>query len=288
MSKQIKPTLQHQDFDKILKKTFNRIYESLIHKLLKFEHYEAIKLPNSYSRTKEKHLDFVVKVTDNAIYPYIAHIEFQTKSEKNMDKRMLGYYCDLYWEFDFEIIQYVIYLGEKKHNMTTDIHTKNLKYTYEIISLNELDVNNFLESNLPNELILAILCKYEKKEAPKIIESILQKLQKITQNGRELYEFTTDLEILSELRKLQFETKNQVDKMPIAYDLKKDPRFLEGKLEGKLEGQKEGQYKKARVAVINLLKTKTLSIEQIAQVLEVSIDFVKAIQEELTKNPYLR
>ena len=78
---------------------------------------------------------------------------------------------------------------------------------------------------------MAILCKYDKKDSPEIIRQILEKLIKNVKNERELHEYTTDLEILSGLCKLQFETKKQVDKMPITYDLTKDPRFFEGKLE---------------------------------------------------------
>ena len=72
--------------------------------------------------------------------------------------------------------------------------------------------------------------------------------------------------------------------MPIAYDLTKDLRFIEGKQ----EGEQVGEQKKARTAVINLLKDKVLSIEQIARVLEVSLDFVKKIQDELKNNPNLK
>lgn len=146
--------------------------------------------------------------------------------------------------------------------------------------MKDIDAKIFLESNNPHELILAILCKYEKKDAPEIIHQILEKLLKITENERELYEYTTDLEILSNLRNLQIVTKKQIDKMPIIYDLKKDLRYKEGKI--------EGETNKAHIAIINMLKLNTLSIKQIASVLEVPLDFVKKVQAELAKNPNLK
>ena len=35
---------QHQDFDKVLKKTFNRVYESLIHSLLGLDLSNTVKI----------------------------------------------------------------------------------------------------------------------------------------------------------------------------------------------------------------------------------------------------
>ncbi len=218
MSKRIskidaKPTehRQHQDFDNILKKTFRRVYQSIIQKLLNLDLKNTVKLPTTFSRTKEKRPDFAVKVSPQNENPYIVHVEFQGLSEKNMHKRMLSYHSDIFWEYDLDIIQYVIYLGEGQHNMINDIQKINLRYHYTIIALNEIDANIFLNSDNPHELILAILCKYDKKDSPEIIRQILDNLMKIVKNERELHEYTTDLEILSGLRKLQSETKKQIE-----------------------------------------------------------------------------
>lgn len=92
------------------------------------------------------------------------------------------------------------------------------------------------------------------------------------------------MEILSGLRKLQSQTKNQIDKMPITYDLTKDLRFIEGEM----IGEQKGELKKARIATINLLKERLLSVDIIARVLDVPLAFVKKIQDELIKNPNLK
>ena len=114
-----------------------------------------------------------------------------------MDKRELGYYNDFLWEYNLEVIQYVIYLGPGTPTMKTEIDHKNLKYSYTVICMNEQEVDVFLNSENPHEIILAVLCKFEKKDAPKIIKKILAKLNAKAKNERQLYEFTTDLEILS-------------------------------------------------------------------------------------------
>ncbi len=278
---------QHQDFDKVLKKTFDRVYASLIQKLLGINLANTIKIPTTFSKTKEKRADFAVKVIDDDKKPHIVHVEFQGRKDEKMHIRQLGYYHDFLNEFGLEVLQYVIFMGSGQHKMADRIQHKNLDFSYKIISLNEIDAQIFLDSDNPHELILAILCHYEKNEAPNIIHQILEKLQLKAQNERELFEYTTDLEILSGLRKLQSQTKNQIDKMPITYDLTKDLRFIEGEQKGKIEGKIEGELKKARIATINLLKERLLSVDTLARVLDVPLAFVKKIQDELIKNPNL-
>lgn len=273
------PPNQHQDYDNVFKKTFSRVYQSIIHRLLGLDTRNAVKIPTSFSKTKEKRSDFAVKVSPLNKKPHIVHVEFQTENDKNMDKRELGYYCDYYAEYNLEIIQYLIYLGKGKLTMPTEIEHENLKFRYKIITMNEIDVELFLNSDDPHEVILAILCKYERKDAPKIIKQILEKLKAKAQNQNELQEFVTDLEILSGLRKLQPETKKQVQKMPIIYDLTKDIRFKEG-VE---EGEERGQRKKARTSAIRLLNQGVLTPAMIAEGLEIPLTLVLQIQKELAQ-----
>ena len=201
------PSKQHQDFDNVAKKTFSRVYQSIIHKVLGLDIKNAIKIPTSFSRTKEKRTDFAIKVSPPVGKPEIVHIEFQSKNDKNMDKRELGYFLDFYWEYDLEIVQYVIYLGSGASTMPTEITLPNINFRYKVITMNQVDVDLFLNSDNPHEVVLAVLCKYERKQAPKIIKQILEKLREKTQNERELHEYVTDLEILSNLRNLQRQTK---------------------------------------------------------------------------------
>ena len=286
MKKAIEPTQtkpkiqQHQDFDNVVKKTFSRVYQSIIHKLLGLDVKNTLKIPTSFSRTKEKRSDFAFKVSSPNKEPYIVHIEFQSDNDKNMDKRELGYYTDFYWEYNLEIVQYVIYLGKGKPTMPTEIKHPKLNFSYTVIAMNEIDVDLFLNSNNPHEIVLAVLCKYSRRQAPKIIKQILEKLREKTKNERDLNEYVTDLEILSSLRNLQAETKIQLEKMPVIYDLRKDIRFKEGKEEGKEE--------QARLATIRLLKKGLLSAVTIAEVQDVPLSFVLKIQEELEKNQNLK
>jgi predicted transposase/invertase (TIGR01784 family) len=295
-SKKKDPPKQHQDYDNVLKKSFTRIYQSIIHKLLGLDMRKTIKLPTSFSRTKEKRSDFAIKVSQPGKKSHITHVEFQSGNDKDMDKRELGYYNDYYWQYNLEIIQYVIFLGPGKPTMKAEINHQNLSFRYNIIVMNQIDVDLFLNSDNPHEIILAVLCKYTRKEAPKIIKQILEKLSAKAQNERDLHEYVTDLEILSGLRKLQSETKKQVQKMPVIYDLTKDIRFKEGvevgeergEARGEARGQALGALNKARNTAIRMLKQEEFSIVKIAELLDVPLDFVVQIQKELQRNPNLK
>ena len=141
-------------------------------------------------------------------------------------------------------------------------------------------VDLFLNSDNPHEIVLAVLCKYNRRQAPKIIKQILEKLRAKTKSERDLHEYVTDLEILSSLRNLQSETKKELEKMPVIYDLRKDIRFKEGK--------EEGREEQARFAIIRALKKGLLSPVAIAEMQDVPLSFVLKIQEELDKNPNLK
>ena len=89
-----------------------------------------------------------------------------------------------------------MYLGKGTPTMPTEIKHPKLNFSYTVIAMNEIDVDLFLNSDNPHEIVLAVLCKYTRRQAPKIIKQILEKLRKKTQNERELHEYVTDLEIL--------------------------------------------------------------------------------------------
>ena len=80
------------------------------------------------------------------------------------------------------------------------------------------------------------------------------------------------------------------------FEVAEEKAELRGRIEGKLEGEQigeqkgiiEGELKKARIGVINMLNLGIFSIEQIADVLDVSLDFVKNIQAESAENPNLK
>ncbi len=61
----------------------------------------------------------------------------------------------------------------------------------------------------------------------------------------------------------------------------------EGREEGREDGREEGEIKKARIAILNMLKMDMFPLEQIADILDVELDFVLNVREEWILNPLL-
>lgn len=86
------------------------------------------------------------------------------------------------------------------------------------------------------------------------------------------------MEIIAKLRKLHPLLIKIIDTMPIIFNLRKDPRFKEGRQ----EGRQEIALIKDQNFVINLLQKGIESIETIAEFADVDLSFV-----EKTKAAYL-
>ena len=72
--------------------------------------------------------------------------------------------------------------------------------------------------------------------------------------------------------------------MPIVYDLKKDIRFKEGVK----VGMEQSKLKKSRFFTIRFLKQGFLSAAEIAEGIDMPLDFVVKIQKALEHNPDLK
>ena len=68
--------------------------------------------------------------------------------------------------------------------------------------------------------------------------------------------------------------------MPITINLKKDPFYLEGKAEGIAEGKAEGMSLVKRNYVVNSRKNLNLTPEQIASIINDTVENVVAILKE--------
>jgi hypothetical protein len=168
-------------------------------------------------------------------------------------------------------LQIVVYIGEEEMTMKDHINTLDLTHKYHIISLKDIDANEFLNSSNPEEILLAILGKYDKSKAEDLIVRILTKLKDLVGSDLQLRKYLKQLEMLSKLRNLQAQTTKITEKMGVLYDMETDIRFLQGK---------EAQV---RLNVIGLLKMGVLSNLQIAQAFGVPVEFVNGVKKQHDK-----
>ncbi len=153
-----------------------------------------------------------------------------------------------------------------------------LQFKYQIINLCDCDYRTFLQTDTPEEVILAILGNFGKDKPQIAVKNVLEKLDSLNTKGLKREKSIKQLEILSKLRNLQQEIINQIKDMAFTYDLHSDIRFRQGVN----LGINQGEEKKAVAAIKNML-TSNFPLEQIASIVDVSYDFVKKIADSLKK-----
>ncbi|MBD0257546.1 MAG: hypothetical protein ICV83_17665, partial [Cytophagales bacterium] len=138
---------------------------------------------------------------------------------------------------------------------------------------------SLLDSQIPEEIILAILSDFNKHKPVEVIRQILSKLKGIGVDEITLRRYIRQLSILARLRNLTKETHKQIQNMGLTYNITEDYLYQEGITRGREEGREEEK----RGLIIEMLNDGTLTIEKIAALAKVSVEHVKQIEKELKK-----
>ena len=78
-----------------------------------------------------------------------------------------------------------------------------------------------------------------------------------------------------------------VSNIKTIFEVAEEKAELRGRQEGRQEGEAIGETKKARIAILNMLKMDMFPLEKIADILEVEFDFVLKVRDEWVLNPDL-
>jgi hypothetical protein len=264
---------QHQDYDKIFKEIMEGIFVKLVSNKLTIDLSNTKNLPNNLARTIEKKPDFLKGIcNEEGVITTGLQIDIQTLNDDDMDVRMLEY-KGIFIRVNkrLPLLQIVVYIGEEDMTMKDHINTLDLTHKYHIISLKDIDANEFLNSSNPEEILLAILGKYDKSKAEDLIVRILTKLKDLVGSDLQLRKYLKQLEMLSKLRNLQAQTTKITEKMGVLYDMETDIRFLQGK------------EAHAKQAIIRWLELGNNDMEQIAIIMGVPVEFVKEVKKQHDK-----
>ncbi len=269
-------------YDKILKANLEEIFIPITEKLLGISLANAEELPDAVQITLEREPDLLKKI-DNE---YILQVEFQTADDTTMSDRMLVYYSFLWSKYHLPIKQYVIYIGDKDELLMNDsIDNRNLIFHYQLLNMHDFDFEQFLNSDKPEEVILAILSDFHGEKPEKAVARILDKIHELSPQPLRFGRYARQLEVLSKLRNLQSVIIKYLEKMAIVYDIQTDIRFLQGKEQGIEQGIDKGVDKgmvlQKRKSIRAMVSSKLLTYEQIAAIEEVSLEFVKMIAFQL-------
>jgi hypothetical protein len=203
--------------------------------------------------------------------PFILHLEIQSGNDHGMLGRMQVYDALLYEKYGLSVQQYVLYIGLEKMKMPTSRQDGKKYFDYNLLDIRQFKVLDFLNSDIPELVILAILADFQSQKPEEIISAILTKLQKLAIQNLRLSKCIRQLEIIAKLRKLASQTLKQTTNMPIVIDITDDRFFKAGKAEAKRED------------IEGLLKFGKLNDKEIAEVLKVKLEDVLKIKKEMKK-----
>lgn len=263
---------QSSQYDKIFKENLEAVISSIMQNILEITAVSVEELPDDIQHTKERKPDVLKKVTDNQGDTFVLQIEFQVANDDEMVHRMLDYKAMLIRKYRLPIYQYVIFLGKGQPKMETHLTDVGLTFEYNLLAINSVDYKIFLKSNRPEEIVLSVLANFGQETSESALKDIISRLEETTSGDLALKRYFKQLRILAQLRKLEQKLKNIVmDSIAKYIDEKRDVAFL------------IGQEKTEERIVRNLLSKMSLTLEQIADIAGVSVDFVTSVQRQLTK-----
>jgi hypothetical protein len=266
-------------YDRIFKEDIEPIIQAFAERILKIKFEKTEEIKDKIQTTWEREGDFLKKlIYENPAQNCVLHIEFHVKDE-DISPWMLLTYGMIYYQFGLPVKQFVIFVGRKKApKMPSGTHHENCEHKFVVLNLRDFSYRLFIESEIPELVILAVLGDFEGEAAVKVIHEILKKLQSLRGDSVKLGKYLQQLEVLSKLRNLQPLTVKTIAAMPFIYDIESDLRYKQG-LEKGLE--------KAKIEfVLKLLAAGDFKLQQIADLANVDVDFVKKVQAASKKtNP---
>ena len=267
------------DFDRILKENFEALLPYLLRKVLGLELPKLEELKDKIQVTVEREMDNLKKVVHpDAQLDYGLHWEIQSADE-DMRRRNLLYYALFLEKYSMPLKQIVIYVGnsEPKKVLQNVLEMEGLRLEFQVLSLRQIPKELFLESNVPEEVVMAILCDFGSDKPEKIIRQILEHLQKLIGRLPRLGKYQKQLQTLARLRKLETQTKKEILTMPLHYEIETDGLYL--------EGVEKGANEVLRNFVIRMLQMGEFSKEKIASIAGVDINYVNEIEKSLLESP---
>ena len=225
----------------------------------------------------EREADFIVENTETG---EIYHVEFQSTNDSSMPIRMALYFYLILQNYGRAPKQYLVYVGQDKCTMPDHIEIEGSRHSYRVIDLKEdLDCEKLIESDYPNDWVLAVLCRIDREG--KALSRIFEKIKSL-KDRRVQQELITKLFILAGLRGMQILklVEREVDNMALVISPENNLYLKKLVERGREEGRREGEIKGIKKSILKLYTKKRLSPEEIAEILEVPLDLVREAIEE--------
>lgn len=223
------------NYDRIFKENIDSILLTLLKKLVGLDPPKLAPVDAKLQVTQEAEMDHIRRVVhdDDPKQDYGLQIEFHIKDE-DLRKRNLLHYALFHHITGLPLRQIVIYggMGTPLHIQQDQLALSGLDLKFQVIVLKQVPKEVFINSNVPEEVILAILCDFGEDQPQQVVQQILQHLNKILRQSNRIKKYQKQLLTLSRLRKMELIVKTEVEAMTIHYDIETDGLYLQGKEEG--------------------------------------------------------
>ena len=191
---------------------------------------EVTLIDKEWTRVEKRDSDIVFQNGNRII-----HIEIQNSNHSNMEIRMLRYYSDILFEYkNCTVKQYVIYIGKENCYMKSEIVRDEISYKYGIIDMKDIACDKLLYHDNPSAVALSILCDFKNRDKQMVVNTILQRIQKLTKGDeREYRNYIKKVNVLSTNRDLEDEVEKGMKMLTV--NIEKTPLYKIGNEKGQIE-----------------------------------------------------
>jgi predicted transposase YdaD len=267
-----KKQTESRSYDKIFKENIEPMFELLVVKELDLDIESSEELKDKLQTTLEREADFLRKIYPKHGSPYILHVEFQTKNESNMIYRLQEYHAIIQKKYKLPVRQFVIFLGKGKMTMRSEPKKEEVYKGFTVVNLAQKAYQSYIDSDIPEQVILALLADFGQEKDEEVIDKILSRLVQLKTDEVLLSKYINQLFVLARLRgNLDVALSKQINNMALTIDIEQSILFkkglekgiekgiekgklegiLEGELKGKLEGKMEGKMEQTKAFILN-------------------------------------
>ena len=280
-------------FDRIFKENAPSIFMPVIEREIGIKIKSYKMLSSELPRTIGRRVDFFCRIVREDGVEELLHVEFQTADDYEMVERVGEHHGIMLRKYRLPIRHIVIFLGKRKSRMRTQLREEEVYRGFDLVNISELDSSKLLSSQVPEEIILAILGNYDEERIESILRFTLRKLNNLPITEAQRNKYIAQLILISKLRNLTKITGKIIDDMTLTYDHTQDYYYLKGIAAAREEAVKEIEQerekakqerekaKQEKIATIqSLLSIETLSVTQIAEAVNVTEEFVEQIAKD--------
>ena len=266
-------------YDLLIKENLSHLVRPLAKRIgLDLEGVRIETLKDKLQYTIEREPDYLCKICHrDPLKDFICQFDFQAWNDPTMPIRMLYYWAFLKIIYDLPVRQIVFYISDAPLTMVNHYEEENISYKYELIDIRSFSSASFLESDIPQVVLLAVLGNFEGETPDVMMEKIILRLETLSKQKKDFQKLAFQLHVLCGLRKLHKIFNEKIKKMELVYDLhlEMDPIYQ--------DGIEIGDLKRATFAVEKHLLNGKLAVKVIADWIGISETFVRSVQDRLVK-----